>query len=153
MEFQTAFIIAIRHAGIANFECDITLVDDTVCAEVFRGARLDEFLSVDEDVDVTKGAAVDGEGTDGDGVCRDIVAVECDILHHDQIVVMGVVAEAESPCVVMVDSGDGEIHAVQRDVHLEFVVLDIIRPVIDLVGGEIDAQIMVASAGVCVEIV
>ena len=91
--------------------------------------------------------------TDGDGVRRDIVAVECDILHHDQIVVMRGVAEAEGPCVVMVDSGDGEIHAVQRDVHLEFVVLDIIRPVIDLVGGEIDAQIMVAGAGVCVEIV
>ena len=153
MELQAAFVVSVGHVGVTDGNGDFPLVDDTVCAEVFRGARLDELLSVDKDVNVTEGATVDGEGTDGDGICRDIVAVERDILHHDQIVVMGVVAEAESPCVVMVDSGDGEIHAVQRDVHLEFVVLDIIRPVIDLVGGEIDAQIMVAGAGVCVEIV
>ena len=153
MEFQAAFVVAVGHDGVTDLDGEFTLVNDTVCAEVIRCACLDKFLAVDKEVNVAERAAFNGEGTDSDGVRRDIGAVERDILHHDQVVVMRVVAEAESPCVVMVDSRDGEILAVQRGVHLEFAALDVVCPVINFVGGEVKAQFVVAGAGGGVDIV
>ena len=66
MKFQAVFIITIRHAGVANTEGDIALVDGTIGAE-FTCTCVGKLFAIDENVDVVYVFTGDVEGTDGDG--------------------------------------------------------------------------------------
>ena len=130
--------------SVTNFEGNFALINGTIAAEPFTRACLDKFLAVDKEVDVVHAGAVDGEGTDRDGVRGDIFTVENNIFNRHDIVIVGVIVEAENPCVVLMSTEYGQIHTVKGGLHLEFARIDVNRSIIGFVGGEVEAQFMVA---------
>ena len=96
MKFQAVFIITIRHAGIANTEGDITLINGTIGAE-FTRTRVGKLFAIDEKVDVVYVFTGNVEGTDGDGVGRDGATIKNDILSRDDVALVGGIVESENP--------------------------------------------------------